>query len=58
VLGVRQTQRQSWTRPNAQAEACRQLTAARWHLDAGDAFDQVLDVSAGEDERGRVRHLR
>ncbi|MFJ2193092.1 MobF family relaxase [Kitasatospora sp. NPDC087861] len=42
ILDVLEHDRESWTRDNATAEAYRQLTAAGWHLAAGEQFDTVL----------------
>lgn len=42
TLAVLEQHRESWTRANAEAETYRQLTAAGWHLAAGDRFDAVV----------------
>jgi conjugative relaxase-like TrwC/TraI family protein len=42
VLAVLEQHRESWTRANAEAETYRQLTAAGWHLAAGEHFDGMV----------------
>ncbi|WP_335983190.1 MobF family relaxase [Streptomyces sp. CA2R106] len=42
TLAVLEQHRESWTRANAEAETYRQLTAAGWHLAAGDRFDALV----------------
>lgn len=42
TLAVLEQHRESWTRANAEAETYRQLTAAGWHLSAGEGFDALV----------------
>ncbi|WP_327072073.1 MobF family relaxase [Kitasatospora sp. NBC_01302] len=43
VLATLESERETWTRANVEAETYRQLTAAGWHLAAGDRFDALVD---------------
>jgi conjugative relaxase-like TrwC/TraI family protein len=43
VLTVLEGDRATWTRANAEAECRRQLTAAGWHLHAGERWDELVE---------------
>ncbi|MGA5820012.1 MobF family relaxase [Kitasatospora sp. NPDC094028] len=42
VVTVLEQQRETWTRPNAEAEVIRQLTTTGWHIKLGEQYDSVV----------------
>ncbi|MEV6956564.1 MobF family relaxase [Streptomyces sp. NPDC051183] len=42
VVSVLEQQRETWTRPNAEAEVIRHLVAAGWHISLGERYDAVV----------------
>ncbi|WP_327258271.1 MobF family relaxase [Streptomyces sp. NBC_01244] len=42
VVAVLEQQRETWTRPNAEAEVIRQLVAAGWHIALGEQYDTTV----------------
>lgn len=42
VVTVLEQQRETWTRPNAEAEVIRQLVTCGHHISLGDRFDEVV----------------
>ncbi|MFF4924139.1 MobF family relaxase [Kitasatospora sp. NPDC001261] len=42
VVTVLEQQRETWSRPNAEAEVIRQLTTTGWHIKLGDQYDSVV----------------